>query len=407
MNNQVNILLVEDNPTDVLLVRANLGLVAGASFTVTAVNYLEAAIQQAKVGNYDIILLDLGLPDSQGLATFERMRASVREIPIIVLTGLGDDQLAMQAVHHGAQDFLPKLHVTSEFLARAIQYAIGRNHAQLERERYAAELFKLNQELLEELRMAREIQQALLPHSYPQFCSQQNSLHFAHYYRPAAVLSGDFFSVLRLSENRAGVLICDVMGHGVRAALIGTLARGLVDQFLPAASQPGLFLSFLNRELSKTFKQAEINAFVTAFYYVADLAERKITYANAGHPNALVLRRDDQTADWLRINGHHKPPLGLVEHIDYPSFSSTLAPRDSIVLFTDGLYESENSDGEQYGRERLLDAVTRRMKLPCEEMLDELVSESQEFSGCEDFTDDVCLVGMDVVNTPELHEPAA
>ncbi len=407
MDNQVNILLVEDNPTDVLLVRANLALAPGTKFTVTTVNYLAAAIQQVRLVSYDIILLDLGLPDSQGLATFEHMRANVKETPIIVLTGLGDDQVALQAVHLGAQDFLPKLHVTSEFLARAIHYAIGRNHAQLERERYATELLKLNQELLEELKMAREIQQALLPHTYPSFCAHQNSLNFAHYYRPAAALSGDFFSVLRLSENKAGVLICDVMGHGVRAALIGTLARGLVDQFLPAASQPGLFLSLLNRELSKTFKQAEINAFVTAFYYVADLGERQISYANAGHPNALILRRDDQKADWLRTNGHHKPPLGLLDQMNYPSFTSKLASRDSIVLFTDGLYEKENAEGEQFGRERLLDAVGRRMKLPCEEILDELVIESQEFSGTEDFIDDVCLVGMDVVNSPERQEPAA
>lgn len=407
MENQVNLLLVEDNPTDVLLVRANLALALGTRFTVTAVNYLAAAIEQARSGAYDIILLDLGLPDSQGLATFELMRANVRETPIIILTGLGDDQVALQAVHRGAQDFLPKLHVTSEFLVRAIQYAIGRNHAQIERERYAAELFKLNQELLEELRMAREIQQALLPHEYPHFRAHHNSLHFAHYYRAAAVLSGDFFSVLRLSDNKAGVLICDVMGHGIRAALIGTLARGLVDQFLPAASQPGILLGLLNRELSRTFKQAEISAFVTAFYYVADLAERKITYANAGHPNALILRRDDQTVDWLRVDGRHKPPLGLLDHMNYPSFSVALAPRDSIMLFTDGLYEKENAKGEQFGRERLMAAVNRRMKLPCGEMIDGLVTESQEFSGSEDFADDVCLVGMDVINHPEFHEPAA
>ena len=402
LDRQIHVLLVEDSPTDELLVRANLGAAAGVKFKITSVAYLSLAIQQVKDGHFDVILLDLGLPDAQGLETFERMHRGALEVPIIVLSGLGDEEIAVQSVQRGAQDFLPKSQMNGDLLARSIRYAIERYHAQVERERYAMELQLKNQELLEELTMAREIQQALLPHQYPHFFADQHSLHFAHYYRPAAALSGDFFSVLRLSENQAGVLICDVMGHGVRAALIGTLARGLVDQFMPVASQPGEFLSSLNHELSETFKQAGITAFATAFYYVADLATHELSYANAGHPNALILRRDDGVVDWLRVNGHHKPPLGMLDKISYPSFHSTLGPHDSILLFTDGLYEAENSSGEQFGRERLMEAVSQRMQLPCERMLDALVSESQKFAGSEDFSDDVCLVGMDVIDGPSL-----
>ena len=404
----MHVLLVEDSPTDELLVRATLGAVAGVKCGVTAVSYLSMALRRVKEERFDVILLDLGLPDAQGLETFARMHGAARDVPIIVLSGLGDDEVAVQAVQRGAQDFLPKSQMNGDILLRAIRYAIERHHAQEERERYALELQVKNQELLEELKMAREIQQALLPHQYPHFFADQHSLHFAHYYRPAAALSGDFFSVLRLSENQAGVLICDVMGHGVRAALIGTLARGLVDQFMPVASRPGEFLSSLNHELSETFKQAGITAFATAFYYVADLATHQLSYANAGHPNALILRRDDGVVDWLRVNGHHKPPLGMLDHINYPSFHSTLASHDSIVLFTDGLYEAENAAGEQFGRDRLMDAVAQRMQLPCDEMLNALVGESQKFAGSEDFSDDVCLVGMDVIDgvlVPELPPP--
>ena len=403
----INVLLVEDNPTDALLVRTTLATAREAAFAVTHVSSLERAIQLGKSREFDVMLLDLGLPDSQDLATFERAHAALSEIPILVLSGLSDDKVAMRAVEVGAQDYLPKCGVLDGLLPRAIRYSIERHRAQMDLRRYAAELERKNRELEEELTMAHDIQQALLPHHYPRFAAHHSELNFAHFYRPAAALSGDFFNVLHLSDNQAGVLICDVMGHGVRAALIGTLARGLVDQFMPVASQPGEFLTALNGEFADTFKKGRIDAFVTAFYFVADLEERRITYSNAGHPNALVRRRDNGTVDWLRVDGDRRPPLGMVGHIRYPSFESTLSEEDSIVLYTDGLFEAENSAGELYGRQRLREAVGRHMDMPCKLLLDELVHETQEFAGREDFTDDVCLVGMDVVKDGAPFEHAA
>ncbi|MEO8613865.1 MAG: SpoIIE family protein phosphatase [Luteolibacter sp.] len=394
----INVLLVEDNPTDALLVRATLNATVGSGFEVVTVDHLDAAIRRAKYEPFDVILLDLGLPDSRGIESFEHLHAATPDIPIIVLSGLGDDEIAMQAVQQGGQDYLPKGQGIGDLLPRAIRYAIERHRAQMELARHAALLKKKNEVLEEEFRMAREIQQALLPHQYPEFqINQKSALRFAHCYHPAAALSGDFFSVQRLSDHQAGVLICDVMGHGVRAALIGALTRGLIDQFLPIATQPGEFLSALNHGLSETLKQAEIDAFATAFYFVADLNKQEVAYANAGHPSAMLLQRDAGTANWLTVRGHGYPPLGLLGDADYPTFQSPLSPNDSIVLFTDGLYEAENAMGEAFGRERLLAAVRRRLQTPGAKLLKELVMESQKFSGVQEFIDDVCLVGMDVM----------
>jgi len=394
----IKVLLIEDNPTDVLLVRATLAASSHTPFVVTDAGYLRSAVDLMKSDSFDVILLDLGLPDAQGLETFDRAQAGAGDVPIIVLSGLGDERVAMRAVNRGAQDFLPKAEGLDGLLVRSIRYAIERNRARLALRRSALELRRKNRELIDELRMAREIQQALLPHNYPVFSDNEKTLHFAHCYRPATSLSGDFFTILRLADHKAGVLICDVMGHGVRAALIGTLARGLVDQFIPIAEQPGQFLASINHELSLTFKKGGIDAFATAFYFVADLHEQRLTYANAGHPHALVVRRDENVVDWLPINGRRKPPLGLLNDTEYSTFESRLCGHDSIFLFTDGLFEAENHHGESFGRGRLLDAVSERRDLPCELLLDELVHESQRFAGREDFMDDVCLVGMDVIS---------
>jgi sigma-B regulation protein RsbU (phosphoserine phosphatase) len=307
----------------------------------------------------------------------------------------------MEAVHLGAQDYLLKGPRMRDLLARSIRYAVERHRAQQKLECYTRELQEKNALLEEELGLAREVQQALLPHFYPQFSDpsspHRRGLQFAHRYCPAMALSGDFFNILPISDHEAGVLICDVMGHGVRAAFIGALARGFILQFTPIASDPGRFLTGLNRALAETLKQSGIEAFASAFYFVADVEKQELRYANAGHPSALILRRDAGVVDSLQVTRPYQPPLGLLRETAYPESRSPLGERDSIVLFTDGLFEQENAEGEQYGQQRLLDAVIDRLAEPCARLLDELVEETQQFSGHEDFADDVCLVGMDVV----------
>jgi sigma-B regulation protein RsbU (phosphoserine phosphatase) len=398
----IKVLLVEDNPGDALLVRAALGASERGRFELTVAGRLAACVERAKADAPDVLLLDLGLPESQGLETFVRLHAAVPDFPIIVLSGLEDEQTALECVHQGAQDYLLKGAAMHDVLPRAIRYALERHRSNERLALLARELQEKNQELEEELRMAREIQQALLPSHYPLFHdrsgSRKNVLRFAHCYRPATALSGDFFNVARLSDTEAGVLICDVMGHGVRAALIGALARGLIDQFKSVALEPGKFLTNLNRGLAAILEQSDIDAFASAFYLVADVANRQVRYANAGHPKALMLHRDKGVVEWLNISGPSQMPLGLRADTVYRDAQTELAGRDSLLLLTDGIYEEENNAGEQFGHERLIDAVKKRLDEPCDKLLGALVRDTQQFAGHEDFSDDVCLVGIDVVN---------
>ncbi|MGH8092456.1 MAG: PP2C family protein-serine/threonine phosphatase [Chthoniobacterales bacterium] len=119
-----------------------------------------------------------------------------------------------------------------------------------------------------DLRMAMELQQALLPKEYPLFPStattQTARLRFAHLYQPASLMSGDFFHVVRISEEEAGVFICDVMGHGVRSALITAMLRALIAGEGANLADPGLLMTDLNRELTAILKQTDTVLFVTA-----------------------------------------------------------------------------------------------------------------------------------------------
>ncbi len=406
-NQPIKVLIVEDSPTEVLMARADLEG-KDSAFEVAAVDRLAAAIAHAARVQVDLVLLDLGLPDAQGLETFLRAHAAMPEIPIVVFSSLDDEDLALEAVQQGAQDYLLKANVMRDLLPRALRYAVERHRAQRKIADYACELREKNAALGEEFRMAREVQRSLLPREYPQFSDlsgwRGRVLQFAHRYHPAATLSGDFFHILPLSESQAGIFIGDVMGRGVRAALIGALVRGFVLQPTPRATDPGEFLTSLNHELAAALQQIGTEAFASAFYLVADLAKRQVRYANAGHPGALILRRDAAAVDWLRVESPYQPPLGLLPGTVYRDAQAALAERDGVVLFTDGLYRQDNAAGEQFGHARLFDAVSRRLGQPCETLLDDLVRETRQFAGHEEFDDDVCLVGLDVVSGPPFEE---
>lgn len=401
----IRVLVVEDNPTDALLVRTVLTRSQAGKFEVTEIDRLNGALEILREREFDVVLLDLALPDSRGLETYHRLRSVVGvHLPaVVVVSGLRDEAVAVEAVKAGAQDYLLKSYQIGDSLPRAIRYAIERRRAQEQVERYAWELRTKNKELEDELRMAREIQQALLPHHYPRFSDGvhpfSEALHFTHCYRPATALSGDFFDVLRLSDSEAGVFICDVMGHGPRAALIGALTRGLIEQLRPVAAEPGRFLTALNQSLSAILQRAGITAFVTAFYLVADLEKHRLCYSNAGHPSPFIIHRSTGIVRRLRDpEVPRNPPLGLLPDCTYPTSEMVLVPLDSIMMFTDGLYEAENSQGEIYGRQRLLAAVRERVRLPSERLFTDIVEDVRSFSGKQDFDDDVCLVGMDVLN---------
>ena len=265
----------------------------------------------------------------------------------------------------------------------------------------ARELREKNEALEQDLEMARELQQAMLPHHYPRFpyhaSKEESAVRFYHFYQPSMSVSGDFFEVLKLSDTSVGVFICDVMGHGVRAALVASTVSALVGQLRDYLGDPGELLSRLNRALRSTLEYSEGPIFASAFYLYADLEKGELRYANAGHPNPLRVHYTRDRADTYPLNGSkHGPALGLFESAIYPNSNCELSPRDTLLLFTDGLFEVEGPGGDLYDYRRLLEAVNRRRELPAFQLCREVIEEVQQFSAGRQFSDDVCLVAMEV-----------
>jgi sigma-B regulation protein RsbU (phosphoserine phosphatase) len=265
----------------------------------------------------------------------------------------------------------------------------------------ARELREKNEALENDLEMARELQQAMLPHRYPRFphhaSKEESAVRFYHFYQPSMSVSGDFFEVLKLSDTSAGIFICDVMGHGVRAALVASTVSALVGQLRDYFGNPGELLSRLNRALRSTLEYSEVPLFASAFYMLADLEKGELRYANAGHPNPLRVHCAKDRAETYSLNGSkHGPALGLFDDAVYANSHCELSPQDTLLLFTDGLFEVEGPGGDIYDYRRLLEAVNRRRELPAFQLCQEVIEEVERFSEGRHFSDDVCLVAMEV-----------
>jgi sigma-B regulation protein RsbU (phosphoserine phosphatase) len=409
LKSALTVLLVEDNPGDSRLIQLMLEDAGDGLFEVVTVDHLEAALNRLAAGGIGLVLSDLSLPDSHGLETFTRLHAQAPHVPIIVLSGLNDTTLALQAVHEGAQDYLIKGEVEGQLLVRAMRYAVERKRMSEQLAHYAEELRAKNAQLEADFNMAREIQEMFLPQQYPTFPHSaspgESAIKFSHRYLPAAQVGGDFFNIFPITDCTAGVFICDVMGHGMRAALITAIMRGLLEELMPVAADAGKFLSEINRSLHAILKRTREPFLATAFYLVADVAAGEVRFTSAGHPSPYHVRRSKGEVQPLRISDpRHGPALGLFEKAVYPTCSSPVAPNDVLLLFTDGIYETTNPRDEEYGQERLLANVRESALLPTEQLLDKLLTDAQTFRAgpggterpMDDFEDDVCLVALDV-----------
>lgn len=411
------LLIVEDNPVYAeILERLLPTLGADLRFTSKWVDNAEQAIEEIKQQQFELVLLDYKLPGADGMTVLAHIRSlpASKQPAVIMLTGMGNEAVAVEAMKRGAKDYLPKDSLDVPSLVRAITSALERKRLEEQVASYTVELREKNAQMEADLNMAREIQQAFLPQQYPTFPrgagAKESALRFYHRYHPTGAVGGDYFDVLPLSDTQAGVFICDVMGHGVRAALVTAMVRTFAEQFTAAGADAGKFLTDLNQGLLRVLKQTRMPMFTSAFYMVVDLARGSVEYANAGHPIPLFLNHAAGMAQPLSFEGGTSgPALGIFDESVYSSCTCAIAPRDLILLFTDGLYEVEGANDEQYGQDRLLAAVRQRVGAPPAKLFEELMAEVSQFSAGRGFVDDVCLLGVEVARAgvlPEAEEAA-
>jgi sigma-B regulation protein RsbU (phosphoserine phosphatase) len=279
---------------------------------------------------------------------------------------------------------------------------VTEDHAKQEQLNEYTRALAEQQELMdEELALAREVQLALLPQSYPAFpkgaSEADSALHFSHRYLPEGRVGGDFFTVLPVSDTQAGILICDVMGHGVHAALVTAVERVLVEEIHTVAADPGAFLAELNRRLHYFFEPLATSMFVTALYLVIDTATGVVRFANASHPKPLHVCRSQNLVRTMGVDAEHPPfALGVIPDSTYPTEEDVVKPGDFLLLYTDGLCELGEGKDMLPDDPKFIGLVEKCTGQHGEAFLDALLAQARQFAGQNEFQDDVCLVGIEV-----------
>jgi serine phosphatase RsbU (regulator of sigma subunit)/predicted ester cyclase len=240
-------------------------------------------------------------------------------------------------------------------------------------------------ELLEqELRVARRIQQALLPKAAPRF----EGWHITHHYRPAREVGGDFYDFLELPGGQLGIVVGDATGHGVPAAVLMASARSVLRAVAQrGGTAPGPVLAEANDIL---YPDIPSNTFVTCFYGILDPSSGLFSYANAGQ-NLPYCRRCDGPATELRAVGM---PLGLLPGMDYEDKETVLEAGDSTLFYSDGLVEAHGPEREMFGTPRLQRLLTEHAT-DAEDFTTFLLEELEKFMGeGREQEDDITLVTL-------------
>lgn len=278
-----------------------------------------------------------------------------------------------------------------------------RKLAEIRTEKYAAENRRFREEMENELQMAAELQKTFFPISYPVFPDGAEEadryVEFCHHHHACELVGGDFCSIRKLSQTKVGIFICDVMGHGVIAALGTAIARAIVEEISHREEDPGGFLTHMNRALIPILRQGGQFMFATACYMVLDVSNGVLRHAVAGHPEPIKFNKGG--ADWLGDGDFPPgPALAIAEASEYATCECRLEPGDAVLFYTDGIYEVRDGAGNELGQEKLIQMVQRSVDVPLSELYTKLVEGACAFSASGKLEDDSCIVGFRLHRIP-------
>ncbi|MEF2967543.1 fused response regulator/phosphatase [Paenibacillus sp. M1] len=378
----MKILIVDDNPTNIIIIREILKK-EDYSDTVEA-SSARGMFERLGVSSpgepadppasdIDLILLDMMMPEMDGIEACRLLQQydNLKDIPIIMVTAVGDSKKLAEALDAGAVDYVTKPINKVELMAR-IRLALRlKQEKDWHKER--------DQRIQEELKLAALIQNAVLSPPIHDALFEIDAL-----YRPSSELAGDLYSWYPLGDGRYGIILLDMMGHGISSSLFCMFIASVLKDTVSTYVEPEKVIQELNRRFNMLYIDSQlVQYYFTAIYLVVDTKYKKIDYVNAGHPPALFYHGDAPVAQLNAVC----PPVGLFDKIEAQTQTISYEQEGHLVLYTDGLTEAVEGTQEEQ-----LDWLKRKLHgghlFQKEEMerllLDEALSAERE--------DDKCLV---------------
>jgi sigma-B regulation protein RsbU (phosphoserine phosphatase) len=369
------LLLVDDEPANIQVVNS---ILKDEYKIRVATNGAKALELVAATPLPDLILLDVVMPEMDGYEVCTRLKTDpeTKEIPVVFLTGQTETSDETRGFEVGAVDYIHK-----PFSPAVVQ---ARVHTHLTLRGVRQQLAQQLDTIKKELEVARKIQLSILPNQVPAI----QGLDLAARYVPMTQVAGDFYDFIVIDEQHVGILVADVSGHGMPAALIASMLKIALAAQAEYASEPAEVLTRLNQTLYGKFH----DHYVTATYVYLDMEKRSLRYAGAGHPPVLMCDGATGRVRDLDENGFF---LSWIEDAAYASREVTLGQGDWVILYTDGITETSNRKMEEFGMERFRDFAASNSFLSAEEFATKLLGTIQKWSGRaedEEPDDDVTLV---------------
>jgi len=374
------ILVVDDTPLNISVIT---GALKDTYKTKVATSGAKALAIAAANEKPELILLDVMMPEMDGYEVCRRLKAdpTTSQIPVIFLTAQTDAEDETRGFQVGAVDYVHKPFSPAVMKARV--------HTQLAlretREKLAQQLLAIQKEL----ETARLIQESILPQKVPQI----EGLDVAARYVPMASVAGDFYDFIVVDNKHLGILVADVSGHGMPAALIASMLKIALAAESAHAEDPARVLQGLNQALCGKFQ----HHYVTAAYVFLDMEKRTLSYAGAGHPPLLMWGAASPGVREVTENGLF---LGMFDFATYSSVDVPLAPGDRGLLYTDGISETNNPEGAEFGSERFPQFLEAQKNGSANQLADRLLEELARWSARgegEDLDDDITMVTIRVM----------
>jgi sigma-B regulation protein RsbU (phosphoserine phosphatase) len=314
-------------------------------------NGVEALTLLAENPDIEIILSDINMPEMDGLVLLAKVNEMHNPaLRVIMVSAYGDMRNIRLAMNNGAFDFATKP-IDMEDLSRTIEKAIEQIHYVHETQEEHTELVSLK----EDLTSASEIQQYFLPRTFPPFPEDNDKLDIYASMEAAKDVGGDFYDFFRIDEDRIALVIADVCGKGIPAALFMVLSQTIIRSKATQSASAAECLTEANKLLVNYSVEY---MFVTVFYVIYNTKTGQVTYCNAGHNPPHILRADSTTEELPRTKN---VMVGAFAGVEYKENTLQLDHGDSLVMFTDGVTEAMNETHEEFGTERL-DNILKGLK---------------------------------------------
>jgi len=373
------VLLVDDAPANIQVVNSILKDIYKIRIATNGAKALELANATPPP---DLILLDVMMPEMDGYEVCTRLKrdSQTRDIPVIFLTGQTEIEDETRGFAVGAVDYIHKPFSPAVVMARVQTHLVLRGI----REQLALQL----QTIQKELETARQIQMSILPAEIPKL----EGLDIAARYIPMTSVAGDFYDFILVDEKHLGILIADVSGHGMPAALIASMLKIALAAQVPHAADPAQVLSGLNQALCGKFQ----HHYVTAAYLFVDMAKGMLTYAGAGHPPMLLWGGSSSGVRDVVENGLF---LGKFPWATYSSLELALSAGDWCLLYTDGIPETANHSEIEFGTNHFREFLSAEESTSANQFSDRLLEELSRWAARgpgEELDDDITMVAIHV-----------